>query len=169
MSDIDTRENLIHKSTMNYYETHKKDYITLVNIIEKRSGISISLVEYFTLTYSKIYNIMYKKADDDFFIVYPKYKNFLKGYGKKFTDPFRRKQSKSEKDFYVNLHDTEIKTRIAQLHFFKWAFENEIIMYIENNLEKIEKNMLEYKKEKNKKRKKTTSVQVFAIPEEVQF
>jgi len=173
MTDIITREELIYNATIFYYKNNKDHFLKLVDIVEKRSPISISLIEYFTLTYSKQYNTMYKKTDDNFFIVYPKYKNFLKGYGKQFIDLFRRKQSKKEKDFYVKLHETEIKTRTAQLHFFKWAFENEIIAYIENNLEKLEAKMFEYKNEtkneKNKKRKKSTSVSVFAIQEEVQF
>lgn len=167
MSDIITREGLILQSTKRYYQENPEDYKKLVDIIEKKSDISISLIEYFTLTYAKHLNTMYKKLDDNFFIVYLSYKNFLKGYGKKFTDPFRRKQNKEEGDFFMDLHGLPIKTRVAQLHFFKWAFENEVITYIEDNLEKIEKKMIEDKKKKNKKRH--TRANVFPIPETVAF
>jgi hypothetical protein len=128
MTDIITRESLILKSTKRYYENNPEDFKKLVEIIEKKSEISISLIEYFTLTYARYLNTMIKKTDDNYFIVYLSYKNFLKGYGKKFTDPFRRKQNKEELDFFMELHGLEIKTRIAQLHFFKWAFENEVII-----------------------------------------
>jgi len=167
MSDIITRESLILKSTTKFYENKPDDFKKLVDIIEKKSNVSISLIEYFTLTYAKNLNTMYKKNDGDFFIVYLSYKNFLKGYGKKFTDPFKRKQTKDEVDFWFSQNDVKIKTRIAQLHFFKWAFENEIITYIENNLEKIEKKMIEDKKKKNSK--KHTRVNLFSIPETITF
>ena len=37
--------------------------------------------------------------------------------------------------------DTSIETTIGQLNFFKWALENKIIEYIENNYDTIEKDM----------------------------
>jgi hypothetical protein len=36
-----------------------------------------------------------------------------------------------------------METTIGQLNFFKWAIENKIIEYIENNYEEIEKDMNE--------------------------
>lgn len=167
MSDIITRESLILESVKNYYQNHPESYNKLVDIIEKRINVSISLIEYFTLTYAKQMNTMYKKTDGNFFIVYLSYKNFLKGYGKKFTDPFRRKTDKNEEDYFINIHDVEIKTRIAQLHFFKWAFENEMISYIESNIEKIEKRMNDDKKKKIVK--KHSRANQFHIQETVEF
>ena len=122
----------------------------MVDIIEKKSKISISLIEFFTLTYAKHLNIMYQRDNGDFFIVYLSYKNFLKGYGKEFTDPFRRKQNKKEMPFYITIHNKRIRTRIAQLHFFKWSFQNELISYIERNYEKINLKNNEYKQKKTK-------------------
>jgi len=38
-------------------------------------------------------------------------------------------------------NDTNIQTTIGQLNFFKWAFENEIIEYIEKYKDEIESDM----------------------------
>lgn len=167
MSDIITREQLIFNSTKRYYEKNPEHFQKFVEIVDKKSEISISLIEYFTLTYSKYENTMYRKQDGDFFNVYLQYKNFLKSYGKEFTDPFRRKRDKEEKDFFIEMHDLSVKTRVAQLRFFKWAFENEIITYIEDNLEKIVKKMNEKKKKKNKS--KHTRVNMFPSKETFVF
>jgi len=115
-------------------------------------------------------NTMFKKSNGDFFVVYLNYKNFLKQNGKKFSDPFRRKQDKNEKDYFMNLHGLEVKTRLAQLNYFKWAFENEIVTHIENNFEKIEKRMNEDKKKKKSKvKEKYNRVNMFVAPETVSF
>ena len=160
MLELITREELILTSIKNYYNNNVDNFRYFKNIIEQKSKISISLIEYFTLKYSKILNTMYRKENGDFFIVYLSYKNFLKGYGKKFTDPFKRKKDKDEVDFYLKIDKYNVKTRIAQLHFFKWAFENEIIEYIENNYDKIMSEM------KNKTDKKPhTRVNVFNLSE----
>ena len=159
MIDIITQSDLILKSVTSFYTKHPLYFNKLVEIIEKRSNISISVIEYFTLTYAKNNSSMYLKNNGDFFIVYISYKNFLKSYTKKFTDPFRRKYSKDETDFFITLHGVTIQTRLAQLHFFKWAFDNEMIDYIENNLEKIETSMNASKKVKSKNTSKPSVVQ----------
>jgi len=61
----------------------------------------------------------------------------LKAYSKKRFDPFCRwdRISIPYKD------GTFIETTIGQLNFFKWAIENKVVDYIENNYETIEKDM----------------------------
>jgi hypothetical protein len=61
----------------------------------------------------------------------------LKAYSKKRFDPFCRWERISVP--YKN--DTSIETTIGQLNFFKWALENNVIDYIEENYEEIEKDM----------------------------
>ena len=45
------------------------------------------------------------------------------------------------KNNYTNENGTHIQTTIGQLNFFKWALENGVIEYIENNYNDIEKDM----------------------------
>ena len=71
------------------------------------------------------------------FKVYVDYKLKLKAYSKKRFDPFCRWER-------INIPYEEnkyIQTTIGQLNFFKWALENEVIYYIEENYEQIEKDM----------------------------
>jgi hypothetical protein len=69
--------------------------------------------------------------------VYVDYKLKLKAYSKKRFDPFCRwdRINVPYKD------DKYIQTTIGQLNFFKWALENDVIRYIEENYANIEKDM----------------------------
>ena len=71
------------------------------------------------------------------FKVYFDYKLKLKAYSKKRFDPFCRWDRISIP--YKN--GTYIETTIGQLNFFKWALENKVINYIDENYDMIEKDM----------------------------
>jgi hypothetical protein len=71
------------------------------------------------------------------FKVYDDYKLKLKAYSKKRFDPFCRWERISIP--YKN--DKFIETTIGQLNFFKWALENNVIKYIEDNYSIIENDM----------------------------
>ena len=113
----------------------------ILPIITSNSNISIRVLDWFVTNYSKKFNIIYQLGNDDscerFFNVYLQYKCQLKGYKKKLFDPFCRKQRIV---FYYD-HNKCAVTTIGQLNFFKWAIENKIIDYIENNYETIEHDM----------------------------
>jgi hypothetical protein len=65
------------------------------------------------------------------------YKLKLKAYSKKRFDPFCRWDR-----ITVPYKDGKyIQTTIGQLNFFKWALENSVINYIEENYANIEKDM----------------------------
>ena len=71
------------------------------------------------------------------FKVYFDYKLKLKAYSKRRFDPFCR----WERISVPYKGDKFIETTIGQLNFFKWAIENKVIEYIEENYETIEKDM----------------------------
>ena len=65
------------------------------------------------------------------------YKLKLKAYSKKRFDPFCRWDR-------INIpykDGTDIQTTIGQLNFFKWALENNVVKYIEDNYAAIELDM----------------------------
>ena len=71
------------------------------------------------------------------FKVYFDYKLKLKAYSKKRLDPFCRWDRIS-----IPYKDSSfIETTIGQLNFFKWAIENKVIDYIQDNYDVIEKDM----------------------------
>ena len=71
------------------------------------------------------------------FKVYNDYKLKLKAYSKKRFDPFCRWER-------INIpytDGTSIQTTLGQLNFFKWALENNVIKYINDNYKLIERDM----------------------------
>ena len=69
--------------------------------------------------------------------MYFDYKLKLKAYSKRRFDPFCRWDRIS----IPYKSGTCIETTIGQLNFFKWAIENRVIEYIDENYETIEKDM----------------------------
>ena len=69
--------------------------------------------------------------------VYIDYKLKLRSYSKKRFDPFCRWDR-------INVpynQDCHVQTTLGQLNFFKWAFEHDVIRYIEDNYATIETDM----------------------------
>jgi len=71
------------------------------------------------------------------FKVYVDYKLKLKAYSKRRFDPFCR----WDRITIPYSNGTFIQTTIGQLNFFKWALENGVVAYIENNYATIEDDM----------------------------
>jgi hypothetical protein len=75
------------------------------------------------------------------FDVYNSYKAQLKAYNKKLFDPFCRKHSSKEKFNYYYDKNQNILTTTAQMNFFKWAIDNNIIEYVRLNYEDIKRDL----------------------------
>ena len=89
------------------------------------------------------------------FNVHLNYKAQLKSFQKRQFDPFCRRQ---RINFYYT-NDKHIVTTVGQLNFFKWAIENNILQYIKDNIDTIEKDMnTNIKKSKSLKNKNTNGV-----------
>ena len=135
-SSYTTQNSLLLNNLMDFY----KDEPTLtkmLKIITGESKISLRIVDWFATNYAKKYYTLYKIDDAKRFKVYYDYKLKLKAYSKKRFDPFCRWDRISIP--YKN--GTFIETTIGQLNFFKWAIENKVVDYIEENYETIEKDM----------------------------
>ena len=135
-----TQNDLIMKQLLNFYKDSSR-LERMLGIINGESQISLRIVDWFATNYSKKYYTVYDlKGKDGLerrFKVYNDYKLKLKAYQKKRFDPFCR----WERIIIPYKNETSIQTTIGQLNFFKWAIENQILDYIENNFEAIEKDM----------------------------
>ena len=169
-STYTTQNDLLLNNLMDFY---KKDDLLerMLKIITGDSKISLRIVDWFATNYAKKYYTLYN-IEDDFgnlkrFKVYFDYKLKLKAYSKRRFDPFCRwdRISIPYKD------DKFIETTIGQLNFFKWAIENKVIDYIEENYDTIEKDMnsrnstskrKELKLENTKTRKKREELSISA-------
>ena len=135
-----TQNDLLMSNLMEFYK-NQENLSKMLKIITGESKISLRIVDWFATNYAKkfytLYNIEHTNGNMIRFIVYVDYKLKLKAYSKKRFDPFCRwdRISIPYKD------ETYIETTIGQLNFFKWALENKVIDFIEQNYETIEKDM----------------------------
>jgi len=134
-------------SSLKEYYNKKNVKILLDTLIgtDKISRISIRLIEWFVSTYSQINNIEYL-VNGKMFNIYNEYNLMKNGYGKNIFDP----NGRGNKICFECDENKQIETTIGQLHYFKWAINNNIIHYIRNNYEEINKAMSLYDKNKRK-------------------
>jgi hypothetical protein len=135
-----TQNELLLNNLMEFYKD--EHYLTrMLKIITGESKISLRIVDWFATNYAKknytLYNISNENGNITRFKVYFDYKLKLKAYSKRRFDPFCRWDRISIP--YKN--ETCIETTIGQLNFFKWAIENLVIEFIEENYDTIEKDM----------------------------
>jgi hypothetical protein len=138
-SSYTTQNDLLLNNLKEFYKDEK--YLTkMLQIVTGESKISLRIVDWFATNYAKKYYTLYAIEDSDNtrrFKVYFDYKLKLKAYSKRRFDPFCRWDRISMP--YKN--GTCIETTIGQLNFFKWALENRVVNYIEDNYDTIEKDM----------------------------
>jgi hypothetical protein len=126
-------------------------------IINGNSRLSLRIIDWFVTNYAKKNDIVYKNTGNskykDKFAVYTEYKLKLKAYGKAKFDPFCR-WTRITIPFD---NDHFMETTIGQLNFFKWAIENKILEYIEENYDKIDADMIARNKISLRRKKHTAN------------
>ena len=159
-------KDVLLNSQQNFY-TKNNNIDKLLRVIKYKKSLSLRLIDWFTTNYSKKYNVIYviykdsdgnktlKETDiiNSQFNVYNSYKSQLKAYSKKKFDPFCRRE---RIDFTIQ--GNTINTTIGQLNFFKWIINNNILEYIETNIEDIESDMNYSLKEIKKNYKKVDNM-----------
>ena len=138
-SSYTTQNDLLMNNLMDFYKDDT-NLTRMLKIITGESKISLRIVDWFATNYAKKYYTIFDiedGANSRRFKVYVDYKLKLKAYSKKRFDPFCRWDRIS----IPYKTDTCIETTIGQLNFFKWALENKVVDYIEENYETIEKDM----------------------------
>lgn len=134
-----TQNDLLLTNLLEFYNTENNNNMDrMLKIINGESRISLRIIDWFATNYAKKHYTVYQVQDSDRrFKVYNDYKLKLKAYSKKRFDPFCRWDR-----ITVPYKDgSHIQTTIGQLNFFKWAIENSVIDYIEQNYSNIEKDM----------------------------
>lgn len=139
-SSYSTQNELLMNNLMEYYKDETQ-LDRMLKIITGECKISLRIVDWFATNYAKkyytLFDIPMANGSSKRFKVYVDYKLKLKAYSKRRFDPFCRWDRISVP--YKN--GTCIETTLGQLNFFKWALENKVIDYIEENYETIEKDM----------------------------
>ena len=132
---VASKIDLLMNSLSKFYSV-EENINTLLPIVQGCSKISLRILDWFVTNYCKKHNIIIQNEDKKI-IVHLDYKNQLKAYSKKQFDPFCRR---SRINFIYGEGD-ELLTTVGQLNFFRWTIENQLIDYIEENLEDIELDM----------------------------
>jgi len=136
LANYTTQNDLLLNNLMDFYKD-ETNLTRMLKIITGESKISLRIVDWFATNYAKKYYTVFNIDNERRFKVYVDYKLKLKAYSKRRFDPFCRWERIS-----IPYKDgTSIETTIGQLNFFKWALENKVVDYIEENYEMIEKDM----------------------------
>lgn len=136
-----TQNSLLLNNLLQFYDESTNNLDKMLSIINGESNISLRIVDWFATNYAKKYYTVYDIEISDNstirFKVYNDYKLKLKAYSKKRFDPFCRWDR-----IHVPYKNGQfVQTTLGQLNFFKWAIENKIIDFIQNNYLNIENDM----------------------------
>ena len=130
-------QNSLLLNNLQQYYSENNNLDKMLKIINGDINISLRIVDWFTTNFAKKNYTVYDLPNGNRFKVYNDYKLKLRSYSKKRFDPFCRWER-------INIPykgETHLQTTIGQLNFFKWAFDNKVIDYIESNYDAIEKDM----------------------------
>lgn len=151
-------KDLLMVSLSNFYN-NRSNVNKILPIINPTNNnrVSLRLIDWFVTNYSKKNNtIISKKKDNNtiHFNVYLSYRSQLKAFSKQLFDSFRRR------DRITFFYDVEksIETTIGQLNMFRWILQNDILDYIQSNLEEIEADMIKTQKDNQNKRDENIKV-----------
>lgn len=148
---------LMEALTFFFYNNNNID--AMLPIVSGNSNISLRIIDWFVTNYSKKKNTSLLSSncsetkDIKQFLVFLNYKAQLKSYTKKQFDPFCRRE---RINFYydINNNNKYIETTVGQLNFFRWAIKNNVIEYIHDNIDDIEKDMNSSLRKNGYKKKK---------------
>jgi hypothetical protein len=141
-----SKKDLIHDSCIDFYK-NRNNIKLLVNLLDKRSMVSLRVLDWLVTNYSNKNNIIifnYLDGRKYPLNIHSSYKSQLKAYSKKYFDPFCRRDR-----ININLIDLDCSfgikdiliTTIGQLNFFRWFIQNNLINYLLNNIREIDTDM----------------------------
>ena len=113
-------QDIILSSVSRYFSEHTDKLQLLCDICSGQSVVSLRLLDWLCTNYAK--STCNSFTDESNVELYHKYKNNLKGFGKRYFDPFCRRQT-----FEFKVSNVSMKTTAGQLNFFKWCFENKVV------------------------------------------
>ena len=157
--------DILLTSLKEYYKSQEN--VTRLVEIQAYNKVSLRIIDWFVTNYSKKNNICYTIYKDDkgkttfnqqgnevykHFNIFHSYKSQLKSYHKSKFDPFCR-----NKRINFEYENGSIETTVGQLNFFKWAIDNLVISYIQENYKTIESDMNHNSSNVHKHSKKNNS------------
>ena len=107
----------------------------------KHGVVSLRILDWLVTNYAKRHNVVYqlvRHGEFNSFNVFVEYKAMLKGYSKRFFDPFCRRS----RVVFRGADGETLETTVGQLNFFRWAVEHDVVTYAIDHAADIENDML---------------------------
>jgi hypothetical protein len=133
------KEILIQKEISKFYSSQIHFDIAFA-ILQRKSHITLKIIDFFCLKYAKKYNISYDytiKGKKERINVVNSYREQLKAYSGEYFTLFKRKKQGVNNTFLIEKNGKQLITTNAQLNFFAWCINYGIIYYIEDNYQDI--------------------------------
>ena len=133
---------LPHKSsesrlkTLVPYFTKKRLSQTVVPIISVNARLSLRLLHYFIITYTKRYKVVINQSQGCILDIYNNYRAWLNQFKRYNFDTFRRGPR-----IYFKHQGFTYSTTVGQLNFLYWVESTGILKYVVDNLSAIETDM----------------------------
>jgi hypothetical protein len=163
--ELISKEQLLRTKLLHFYADPKNLNIFLPIILQK-TRLSLRSLDWFVTNYCKKYNISYSQVVNGNTISYFPFKAYkcqLKAYSKKYCDPFCRRERilfDYKNNHILNLnelsglgHTNYVITTIGQLNFFKFAIQENLIMYAIEHIKEIEIDMNQTLKTREQEKK----------------
>ena len=158
------QNKLLLNSLIGFYKK-KSNIKAITQIVNGNTKVSLRLIDWFVTNYCKkntIFITKYRYKNKEQINIYTDYRAQLKAYSKQLFDPFRRRE---RINFYFDTNEY-FYTTTGQLNFFRWAIENNILKYIEENLAVIEKDMIQSQKKNQEKKNNKENLNIKILTDE---
>lgn len=130
----------------------------IVLVVTQHYPVSIRQVDWFVTNYSKTHKTCYPYANDTakrIFDVHEEYKSTRDSYGRKLFDPFRRMGKHKQFRVTFTVKGQEYETTLAQLIFWDWADQHDVLQYCIKHSEDIDEHMMKMLELREKRRNQT--------------
>jgi hypothetical protein len=129
---VECKPELVILALQKFYN-NRPDIDRIMPYLLGTAPISLRLIDFFVTNYCRKNFISYPLNGQEF-LVYVSYKSQLKAYSKQFFDPNCRRER-----IVFQIYDQEpFRTTVGQLNFFRWAFENNILDFIQEHYDDIQ-------------------------------
>lgn len=129
---VECKPELVILALQKFYNS-RPDIDRIIPYLLGTAPISLRLIDFFVTNYCRKNFISYSLNGQEF-LVYVSYKSQLKAYSKQFFDPNCRR----ERIVFQIQGQEPFRTTVGQLNFFRWAFENNILEFIQANYDAIQ-------------------------------
>lgn len=135
MDSLDIRSRTIVHCCCKWYSQDDARCTFLLNILQRKAGYSLRLIDWMVTNYCKRYPITVV-FEGNTINVHNVYERHLAVYNKRYFDPFARKEK-----ILIEVLDSKITTTVGQLNFFKWFIERGLNDLVKTHQSDIEADM----------------------------